>query len=287
MHEKNPKYREAIKKTLIYSSIFRYPLTYYQLLNFLIIEPENEIKIKSFEYELAKLIKKQYVIVEEDRCILPGIKYVEWKSGKKLSKILIKKNRSTFKIIQRIPWIKFIGITGSGAAYNSTEDSDLDIFVITQKNRLWITRLFLAIILKHILKNYVKKGVDPNIFIDETKLEWPKDRQNLYVANEIVRMHPIIDKDNTYFKFLAKNKWIKEFMGNFRTYEYEEDKKKKVTPQGELLLNLIDSILMGLQRLYMFKKVTNEIMSKHFIHFNKNDSTNPVLEKYNEKISTL
>jgi len=288
MLEKNPKYREAIKRTLLYSSIFRYPLTYYQLLTFLIIEPQKEINTKSFEYELAKLIKKQYVVIEDEKCILPGTKYVEWDKGKKLAKILIKKNRTTFKMLKGIPWVKFIGITGSGAAYNSDKDSDLDIFVITQKNRTWITRCIFAIILKLIFKSYVKKGIDPNIFIDETNLEWPKEHQNLYTANEIIRMHPIFNKDNTYFKFLDSNKWIEQHMGNFRAYYVTADNKNpKESLQGEHMLNLIDSILMILQKVYMKRRITNEIVKKHFIHFNKNDSTNPILSKYQEKTSNL
>lgn len=287
MTEKNPKYKEAIKKTLIYSSIFRYPLTYYQLLNFLIIEPQEKINIKSFEYELAKLIKKQYVVVEHEKCILPGTKYIEWQDAKKYAKTLIKKNRPTFKILKKIPWIKFIGITGSGAAYNSDAESDLDILVITQKNRIWITRGIMAFILKVILGNYVKKGVDPNIFITDTSMEWPKEQQNLYVANEIVRMHPIYDKDNTYFKFLHSNKWIENYLGNFKTHYIENTLENQQKYQGEVLLNLIDYLFMLLQKTYMRKKVTSEIVKKQFIHFNKNDSSNPILDKYQEKTSTL
>ena len=286
MTEKNPKYREAIKKTLLYSYIFRYPLSYYQLLNFLIIEPQEEINTKSFEYELAKLIKKQYVIVENERCILPGVKYVDWSTAKKQAKTLIKKNRGTFKILKNLPWIKFIGITGSGAAYNSDSESDLDIFIITQKNRVWLTRGFMAIILKFVLKNYVSKGIDPNIFVDESTMEWPKDQQNLYVANEIIRMHPIYDKDNTYFRFLHQNKWIENHMGNFKTH-YIEDAENKVKNQGEHVLNILDTLSMLLRRAYMHKKITTEKVKKHFIHFNKNDSTNPILSKYQEKVSTL
>jgi len=287
MVEKNPKYREAIKKTLLYSSIFRYPLTYYQLLNFLIIDPQKEINTKSFQYELAKLIRKQYVIVEDEMCFLPGTKYVDWTEGKRHAKALIKKNRGVFKILGKIPWVHFIGITGSGAAYNSDKESDLDIFVITRRNRVWLTRLVFAIILKGILKNYVKKGIDPNIFIDETQLEWPKQQQNLYIANEIVRMHPIVNKENMYFKFLHENKWIEKHMGNFKTHYVNPLRVKKNRFQGEILLNTIDTLLMALQRIYMRRKKTNEITKKHFIHFNKNDSTNPILEKYQEKTSTL
>lgn len=285
MSQKDPTYKEAIKKTMIYSSIFKYPLTYYQLLNYLIIEPQGKINIKSFQYELAKLIKKQYIKVEDERCYLPGIKYIEWKERKKVSKSLIKKNKPIFKILEQIPWVKFIGITGSVAAFNADSNADIDVFIITQKNRAWLTRGFFTIILKFILKNYVSKGIDPNIFIDETALEWPKDKQNIYTANEIARMIPIINKENTYFKFIQSNNWVRNYLGNFKIYKEKLSTKKEDTNQGNTLLNILDDLAMKLQVLYMKKKKTQEITKKHFIHFNKNDSTNPVIDKYNEKIN--
>ena len=292
MAEKNPTYKRAIKKTLLYSSVFKYPLTYYQLFNLFIIDAQKELNQPSFLYELAKLINKQFVIVEDEKCYLPGVKYADWKKRGRTSKVLVRKNKAVFKILERIPWIKFIGITGSVAARNADKNDDLDIFVITKRNRVWITRGFLALILKSILKNYVKRGIDPNIFIDETNLEWPLEQRNVYVANEVIRMYPVIDKEDTYFKFLEQNKWIGEYMGNFKTNYIEEDlnqnkKRKKNDNQGDVLLNILDNLAMFLQKLYMKKKVTNEIAKKHFIHFNKKDSSNPILEKYQEKLSTI
>jgi len=287
MSQKDQTYKEAIQKTMAYSSIFKYPLTYYQLLNYLIIAPQEKVNMRAFQYELAKLIKKQYIKVEDEKCYLPGVKYVEWKKRKKISKTLIKKNKYAFKILEKLPWVKFMGITGSVAAYNADEDADIDIFVITQHNRVWLTRGFFTIILKIILGNYVSKGIDPNIFIDENKLEWPKDRQNLYTANEIIRMYPIVSKENIYFKFISKNSWVRNYLGNFKHQQYRSDKthskENNHNNQGEVLFNILDNIAMFLQIKYMRKKKTNEITEKHFIHFNKNDSTSPILDKYKEK----
>lgn len=284
MSQKDQSYKEAIQKTMLYSSIFKYPLTYYQLLSYLIIESQEKINIRAFQYELAKLIKKQYIKVEDEMCYLPGVKYVEWKKRKKMSKTLIRRNKYVFRILESIPWVKFIGITGSVAAYNADMDADIDIFVITQLNRVWITRGFFTIILKIILGNYVFKGIDPNIFVDETSLEWPKEKQNLYTANEIVRMHPVVNKNNMYFRFMEKNLWVKDYLGNFRINTNKIEKEPHHEYQGLKFLNSLDNIAMFLQVNYMKKRKTKEVTKKHFIHFNKKDSTDPILDKYNEKV---
>lgn len=284
MNELNIKYNTAIKNTLIYSSIFKYPLTYYQILNFLIIDEQENINIKIFQQELARLIKKKYIIVKDEMCFLPGVRYLNWHLGRKFSKKIFKKNRHIFKILNKIPWIKFIGATGSSAAKNSNAQSDLDVFIITQKNRVWLTRFFVTIILKTIFKSYVKKGIDPNIYIDETCLSWPTKHRNLYVANEIIRMEPIIDKENYYFKFLNANKWVNHYIGNFKAYYVKQDITKN---KNEFFLSFLDTLLMYIQIFYMKKRITSEVVKKNFIHFNKNDSTHPVLNKYQQKIKSI
>ena len=41
-----------------------------------------------------------------------------------------------------------IAITGSVANYDAEENDDIDLLIVTEKNRLWITRGFVFLILK-------------------------------------------------------------------------------------------------------------------------------------------
>ena len=52
--------------------------------------------------------------------------------------------------------------------------------------------------------------------------------------------------------------------------------------RGESLVDLLESILMKYQIWYMRKRKTNEVTSKSFIHFNRVDNTNRILDKYVE-----
>ena len=53
-------------------------------------------------------------------------------------------------LLARVPQIQLIGLSGSAAMNNTNEKDDVDLFIISSKNRIWIARtisLFLASIL--------------------------------------------------------------------------------------------------------------------------------------------
>lgn len=279
------KYKNAILKTLAYSSVFKYPLTFHQLSTYL-ISKNNEQDYDSFVSELNDLVRTRRVKVKDRRYILPETKYIDAKKRKRETDTLIERNLRVFKILKTIPWIKFIGITGSTAAGNTTKDSDIDVLIVTSKNRLWITRGFIAVILRDILKNYVYKGVDPNIYLDETSLKWPEEKQNIYIANDLIRIIPMVDKNYTYFKFLRANKWALEYFPNFNIC-IEHKPKFKTFDNTNPLMNFLDNVAMKIQLKYMAKKKTHEITEKHHIHFNVNDSTRKVLTLLTRKINQI
>lgn len=273
----------AIKNTLKYRSIFKYPMSFFQLQTFLICK-------KSFDYDFFKktmhrLHKKNFIKAKEERFFLPTLKPLSWNLRAKYSKELISEAEPAIKALGMIPWIKLLAITGSVAAFNADKDDDLDIFIITKKNRLWITRFFTVLILKALNKyrteSNPQRKICPNILIDETNLEWQKDKQNIYTAHEIVMMHPYINRDNTYFKFLKKNIWILEYFGNFSiNLPNKLGSKQKVE---STLVNFCENFLRSLQLAYMRKRQTSEVTTRNFIHFNKNDWAPKILNQYSHK----
>jgi hypothetical protein len=176
-----------------------------------------------------------------------------------------------------------LAVTGSAAAGNAEKTADIDIFVISAKDRVWLTRGFTALILK-LLNMYSKNGeagkICPNLFVDEKSLAWPKEKQNLYVARDCVTMLPLVDRDNTYFKFMDKNPWIADHFAHFKS-DYKPPRKadrNTVSPAVDLL----ETLAMKLQLFYMRKKRTTEITQKHVIHFLKKDSSQDILRRFSQ-----
>lgn len=278
--------RQSIQKTLAYSSVFKYPLTYHQLVSRLI--SKDNFSGKQIRKDLKKQLKDNLIdkISEKedktgDKYILLGIKPVDWNERSENTKNIIKRNEKVLKYIARIPWIKMIAVTGSAANYNMEEKEDIDLLFITNRDRVWITRGFVFLILaimNKLPKKHECREICPNIFIDETRLAWIKKRRNLYVAQNIISMQPILSKEDIYFRFMYENRWIKNYYYNFKINF--PDKFIELKSSRSLFMNLIEKIFMLLQLTYMKRKMTTEIATSRLIHFNKNDNSRWILKNY-------
>jgi hypothetical protein len=277
----------AIQRTLAYSSIFNYPMSEHQLYTFLITKKDFEYDF--FKKSLRRLVKGDNVKAKNGKYYSPGIRPVSWKLRRKYSQDLIKESQKAIKYLSKIPWIKMIGITGAVATHNASKDDDIDIFIITEKNRLWISRFFVFLILKAINKyGHGKKDARKfccNLWCDESAMKWGKAKQNIYVARELLNVLPIYDKDDTYLKFLNENDWVFKHYNNFKIQLPKKYSKR--TFNNSKVINSLENFLRKLQLDYMKSKKTTEITTKNFIHFNKHDHSKEILSNYKELLEKL
>jgi hypothetical protein len=278
--------RSAIVNTLAYRSIFKYSLSLYQLRTTLITDQEFEDDL--FKKELDYLIKKGEVKSKRQRYYAPGFRPVSWEQRAKQSKKLIDGALPAFKTLSLIPWIRLVGITGSVAAFSADQKSDIDVFIICTKNRTWLTRFFTVLMLKSLGKYRTDKEssgkICPNIYIDEDHITWPKEKRNLYVAQEIMMMHPVISKNEMYFRFVNSNKWIYKYAANFKVEGGTETAIKQKSQSKTV--GIIENSIRSFQLAYMKKHRTTEITEKGIIHFNREDWTQKILSKYSKLTKT-
>lgn len=128
----------------------------------------------------------------------------------------LERARKYARLLQLIPGVRFIGVTGSLAMESAVPDDDIDFLVIAEKNRLWLTR---ALVLSALLSWGVKRPDDgrteypdlicANIFLSKGDLYIPDE--NLFIAHEICQMLPLLGEP-TYRAFLDANRWVKTFL---------------------------------------------------------------------------
>ncbi len=205
---------------------------------------------------------------------------------KNLSERKLKKIESYVKILEKFTQIKLIGISGSVAMMNAEKKDDIDLFIITAKNRLWTAR-FIAVFLAHILglrrRRNIKRAPDKvclNLFFEETNTGIPDFKKNEYVAHEILQMKPLVNKDGAYERFLLENRWVFEMFPNSisvmpNLFQHLNNKKKilKRTQNGVFIkiCNLIEQILKDFQLISIRKHQTTEIVTDTQLWFFPDD----------------
>ena len=257
-----------------YGDIFDYPLTDFEINKWAI----NSKSIKVLKYQSIKGKDSCYYLHGREKII----KLRQQRKKYSNEKLLIA--QKTAQILQTIPFIKLIAVTGALAMENSDKNDDIDLMIISQKNRVWLTRILCLFLLsflgkrRHPNDRNVRNKICLNMFLDESTLTI--ENQNLYTAHEVSQIKPLANRDQTYEKFLSANKWVKKFLPNAISI-------KGIRYQGikgnNLIINFLENILYKFQYWYMKSKITREIIEPHRIFFHPRDTSKIVLEEF-EKI---
>lgn len=134
-----------------------------------------------------------------------------------MNKVLLakyyQKARLASFMLQFIPFIRLIALTGSLARKDVNKNSDVDLFIITLQNRLWTVR-FAAIVILDLFNLRAKNEstrcrICLNRFLSDKNLLLSP--QNLFHAQEYSQIVPLFDGNNYYQRFLQNNGWMKKY----------------------------------------------------------------------------
>ncbi len=212
---------KAILRTLAYADVFDYPLTSGELYRFLITD--KNCSDSSFKKALTRIntndqqteTNGEYFFLRGRKGIVALRKKREQSSASKL-----KFAEKIAGILRLIPWIKLIGVTGALAMSNAEKEDDIDLLIITSKNRLWLTRglvvSFLRLVGVYRQPGKIKDKICPNMLLDEEHLALPEKERDLFSAHEVLQMKPLWQKEGTYQRFVRANQWSQEFLPNWK-----------------------------------------------------------------------
>lgn len=276
--------------SIIYHDTFDFPLN------------SSELYFWKGGKDTCRLIKKPVQISSKD-----GFYFVKGKNNL-VAKRLVRSKISDKKLIlaqkyvwlmHLIPTIKTVAVTGALAMKNADEDSDIDLMIISKKGCLWTSRLIVLVLfnlLRFPLRRYGKKKQKDklclNIWLDESDLVWKK--RNIYTAHEIVQVVPLVNKNNTYEKFIKENCWAKKYWPNAveicskqHVVDSKENASKKLIYSmlhaTYYILQGIEAIAFKLQYHYMLKKITRETITPTRALFHPYDWSKVVTKRWGER----
>ncbi len=202
---------------IIYGDIFDFPLTLEEIWRFCPLPLTRDELSRRLELEGQDNPLAAMVDCRDGYYHLRGREeIVELRRQRETtSRSIWQRARRVAGLIQNIPYIRAMAITGSLATYNSDEDGDPDFLVITTPNRIWTVFLFLGT----IQKLTSTRTLCPNFYISADSLQvTPKD---FYNAREVTQAIPLLGTE-LFQRFLEANSWVTEYVPNHRAAALRE-----------------------------------------------------------------
>lgn len=225
---------KSILKVLVYFDFFKYPLTKNEIHRYL----DKIITSESLEFMLEKLKESRHIWMHDEFFSLQNdYALVERRrNGNKRAAGLLIKARKISRLLYKFPYVRAIGISGSLSKNFADETADIDYFIITKANRLWIART-----LMHLFKKlpFLKKRSQfycMNYYIDEAQLLI--EEKNVFTATELVTLMPV-EGNGIMKRFFDANEWALSYFPNVYFPEVKNitTKEKWLKKIGEVMFN--------------------------------------------------
>lgn len=200
---------QSIIKALAYFDIFNYPLTPEEIYNFLDKPVEMEVVMAT----LFRLLEEKRIFrfgsfysLQADPS-LPGRRTI----GNYKAEALLKTAYRVGGFLYQFPFVRGIGISGSLSKNFADQDTDIDFFIITRTNRLWIARTLMHLFKKLTFITGHQHWYCMNYYIDEEAMLIGE--QNIFTATELITLLPVCG-NGTMHRFYGQNNWASHFFPN-------------------------------------------------------------------------
>lgn len=222
----------SVLLTVLYADLFDFALNESELKDRLVLRNADTESIR------------QAVQALEGRFLSVSDGYVTWRDREELvplrrrravaSKELWKTAHRYASWLSRIPFVRMVAVSGSLAVENAGDESDIDLFCITETERLWLARLFIVPLSKmtRLLPRYFPRYLCPNYLLTLGTLEIR--HRNLFTAHEVAQARPLFGFA-AYADFRRANAWIGRFLpqGSMRRADDAEPPRPRLTRLAE------------------------------------------------------
>ena len=201
--------QRAIVRTLLYFDVFAHPLTEEEIARFSSM-PTHQLACLS--EELRSLCAEGLVHRAGPYFGFGDVAAharVRNEENVRAKQRLHKAHRMS-RLIGRFPFVRAVMLSGSISKGRMAADGDIDYFVITSPDRLWVARTLLILFKKIFLLNS-RRDFCVNYFVDTAHLTI-EDR-NLFTATELLTLVPTFNA-SVCAAFFAANGWAQEMLPN-------------------------------------------------------------------------
>lgn len=275
------KYLEkSILSVICYFDIFEYPLTLLEIWQWLFIDqPINqsielsEIKniLENSDFLADKINSRNgfYFLKNRDQVITTRLNRYSLANDK--NKIA----QRGVKVLRFLPFVKLVGLCNNSGNNNIRPDSDIDLFIITSKNRLFTARFLVTIVISLMrLRRHGRKITNRlclSFYVSEADLNFSKIKiidDDVYLIYWIANLFPLYDR-RVYDYFLLENKWIDSYLPNHLSKNGSSWRKIEDNLWSQMCYKIFEVVLNG----FVGNQLENLLKKIQFLKMSKNNKS--------------
>ena len=201
----------AIARSVIYASLFDYPLTLEQLHQTLLQSSASPAEVLAV-YDSSETLP--LIVEHREGFFFPvgrGDLVSERRRREALSRTFLERHRRLLAAFCAVPFTRMIALSGSIAHMNLEDGGDLDLFIITRGRHVWSVTVAVLV----IAKLWGRRDITcANFVIADSHLTL--EQQDLFTANQTIHLKPLIGRD-LLARFVAANPFVAQHYPNYRT----------------------------------------------------------------------
>jgi len=320
---KTENLEEAITEVIAFFDLFDYPLTAFEIWQY--------CRVKSKLAEVISVLDNKndagfLKIIDS----LEGFYFLNGRSNI----IKIRKDRYNYtdkkfkravmivRIFKIIPWLKMIAVGNLIGAHNLKKESDIDLFIVVEKGRIWISRFFCVLIAKFLglrpKPGNERDKICLSFFISEDQMDLsglmldnnlgdssaefiPQiaglQNKDIYFIYWLAGLTSVYNQDDTYKKFIGANNWIKADLPNWQPGEpsynrqvgrgfskFYHDVVDMLLGGTEKIFTKIQLKLMPLKLKEIINKDTRVVVNDKILKLHVKDRREEYKEKFKKKL---
>ncbi len=302
---------QSIIATLAYFDLFDIPLTREELYRWLWKPPANYVYedfLDVVEHSTHWQTKDGFVFLTNrgeitqvrDRAVL----IVEHK---------MKRAKHAVKILRFVPFVRAVFVCNTIASGSPEIDSDIDLFIVIKRGRLWLTRFFVTSVLSFVgmrrTRTHVRDRICLSFYITDAHERLydvciPGD--DIYMAYWLDQLIPVFDPEDVLTDIQQANPWVKQLVPNV-FQPYTALSRWRVNPSrlsrliqrighawwGTWYGNFLEGQAKGFQQQKMKRNTkskqgqtdTDVVISDTMLKFHENDRRKHFREQWKERIA--
>ena len=250
-----PNKTTAVLATASYAAVFGEPLSVSKMYLAFPLPVTAEREVRNEAARLAKqypglvsMRRDQFRILQPD-----AVSNIRKLDGQKVHSLVRRRHQLLLRLLGRVPLIRAVYYSGGTAHQTSLYDKpDLDLFIVTRKNSVWISYLIIRLLSMMMLR---KDSCCSNYLVDEHAQEifWQRD---YYTAFQLLFLKQVFRKPGTRH-IRQCNPWIRQFFPNapvtYNTAENTHESENKSAGTKSLISGLVFAANLAVMRLFAKK----------------------------------